>query len=1543
MVGKPIMDIKMAESVISAGEIVISARVSHHLNANEYLIDVLPDNVHAKILGVGPNWRNIQRHYEAKATPMDSLSILSGQWGASDELSTHSDKKEPSTQGEDDLFALRIANDQYALRPAVNHAARRNIKDELRKFIIAPVMQGIQANEPIEYLTEIRQVCILFINIKVAANLSVKANIDIANEVYLSICHEVKGKYGCVNKISNFDKDLMLLVIFGLRGFKHELESQMALTCAMSCYEKVARMSNISGVATAVTTGKCYCGAFGHALRREYTVIGGIVNKAARLMVAYPNKVTCDRETFLHSKLEPRNFVLQQPKLLKGIPNPGPIYQFKGIEESSRALSEIMNLPLLGRDQEIELFRMLYKKAKKLIDSKSREPFYSMLLYKGTFRQGKTRLLEEIMYLTRENRYAKKYWFWSYDNNIPYKAIKKIFYKFFRIRLKANESRKQKAILPFLNNAKITPSDACFLNIAFDVNFPITSKFTNMSNAEKYKTLQQLFKRLCRSIFNNFWLLLMDDVQFMDDESWLLLNILIEEQLVFIVGTLGVEMVSPLVGELHVNAKIKVAELKAIDKWYHVGLACQMLQVGGIPPELEKTIQMKSSGNPGWVESFLVSTLQSGGLGLVEMTREKAYADGIVIPPLYAVMRLSNEETKLWIEIMEERLTSVTDDRLGTRWKMFVDSCRESFPDLSVAREFDTIAKKSEVLKICVLNEDFNLADVDPELAIDVIILKTFDALTSYEQLLLKCSSVLGDVFPRNMLIYIMSSSAIRTTALAVKKLFEIHVLSCAKGNFIEGGLDFHERLNNPNENLSVKCECRGLIIDDSCQDLPKYALCGYMRFRSSEFREITYNLLTENQKRDLHEKAIRYLEKDARRCRACGSGYFTRQLGTGRLDHTLRMKRKEPKRSLSIESPSIQEGMAATKFLTRYSFISLDSLQSSFTGSNPFKWKDSGRLKDQSVLSGSQDHMLSTISKEIGMKAVRKLKDNFNLVRSFSASDFSQCTCLQVLNTLYSDLIDHCKGAGHAEKILSVTAEYAYVCIENNNAPYAIKILEEALELLEGPLKDQIELDWMVDLRKGKLYTILGQARMEIDDDQALAYFKEALNRYGLKYPKTVGGRNLLKHILKLKHKLKYTLGYNAFRRNVDDTVKEYNNNLSECLGCLCKYYMKKNRLMEAELMAIWSLSKAVTTESDFEKLCYAYGNAIMTETMLNHFKFAEILEIYSLKNCHMKKSYVELDELKSVAYLYYTISLRRVIRGEIEKFLHIGHLLWKLAASCRCENIVFLTLPLIAYVILTKRQIAECVHVIQEIRYVVENDVDNSEKCWYYALCMLVHLETSLSVEAPSECLRFVQEDSMETAGRDSEGKKQLLACVWLREIRLENWESAVVWQKFVWNFCLKRTGESLANCVTSLYLLEGLIIYLCHKLDRKNMKCVNKAINKITEIIERLDKESKYNKFIQPRLLHMKAYYKLVRFNDYKGALKMMLKAKINAEANLNDLEMDYLRHTEKAWLKKLHREEMDFWRDHADDLNQISVGDPDFLEKIHHFTLPLPIYA
>lgn len=76
------------------------------------------------------------------------------------------------------------------------------------------------------------------------------------------------------------------------------------------------------------SAGVTYCGVLGHPLRKEYTVIGRTVNKAARLMVAYPDKITCDTYIFLYSRLPGRYFNTQHTVPLKGFQDIGPIYEY---------------------------------------------------------------------------------------------------------------------------------------------------------------------------------------------------------------------------------------------------------------------------------------------------------------------------------------------------------------------------------------------------------------------------------------------------------------------------------------------------------------------------------------------------------------------------------------------------------------------------------------------------------------------------------------------------------------------------------------------------------------------------------------------------------------------------------------------------------------------------------------------------------------------------------------------------------------------------------------------------------------------------------------------------------------------------------------------------------------------------------------------------------------------------------------------------------------------------------------------------------------
>lgn len=71
-------------------------------------------------------------------------------------------------------------------------------------------------------------------------------------------------------------------------------------------------------------------------------------------------------------------------------------------------------------------------------------------------------------------------------------------------------------------------------------------------------------------------------------------------------------------------------------------------------------------------------------------------------------------------------------------------------------------------LRICRLASNFKVDEFNAEYnSMNALIMKTFDSLSSYEQHLVKCSSILGERFLRTMLLYVMviQASPLRTAS----------------------------------------------------------------------------------------------------------------------------------------------------------------------------------------------------------------------------------------------------------------------------------------------------------------------------------------------------------------------------------------------------------------------------------------------------------------------------------------------------------------------------------------------------------------------------------------------------------------------------------------------------------------------------------------------------------------------------------------------------------------------------------------------------------
>lgn len=73
------------------------------------------------------------------------------------------------------------------MRPKVIKVAKAQLKDSLRSYMLRPVIRSVEMDEPLEHLTEIRQVVILFINV-ITKNIDKHRLISLVNTAYKLVC-----------------------------------------------------------------------------------------------------------------------------------------------------------------------------------------------------------------------------------------------------------------------------------------------------------------------------------------------------------------------------------------------------------------------------------------------------------------------------------------------------------------------------------------------------------------------------------------------------------------------------------------------------------------------------------------------------------------------------------------------------------------------------------------------------------------------------------------------------------------------------------------------------------------------------------------------------------------------------------------------------------------------------------------------------------------------------------------------------------------------------------------------------------------------------------------------------------------------------------------------------------------------------------------------------------------------------------------------------------------------------------------------------------
>lgn len=1441
MIGLPVLEAKLAESLCASGEVKLTPNAWAHCYSRNYdhvvqsdghvtikaiLYDPHEKEVTKPFLGFGSMTKQTRRLFNALENLPDSL------WDSSKNLSAAEVLKK---------------NDALELRKTILAAEENNIGSEIRKFMIRPVLTQIDAHQPLEFLTEMRLVSILFLTLK-PRECPFPQLVTIVNNAYQITCEIVYKSMGCVNKIILFDKDIMILVVFGLRGFKHESEAQAALKCGYSIRRSLSALDGVIEVSIGVTTGQVYCGVVGHPLRREFTVIGSIVNKAARLMCKFRNRVTCDETTFIKSKMSTNGFTLHSETELKGIGNVGKIYEYTE-EIRVKELYDIpMTQPLLDRCDEFEYFQCWLEDSHSTVYRD-----FDALLLVGEPGIGKTRLLEWMVKHARNKDFRVCYICLSTIHCAsPYLALSQIINRILNLKEPISGFTKEEKIVQLL---EVYNEDLCYLNNIIKVRFAYHEGMYLQDEAKRKEKGKVIFSKLIAAI-PDIHVIFLDDLQNLDALSWEFISLMFCSMKIFFVLTVTrgkFNTVNNWLYSAFINDGVRKIVLGALEKEWIPTLACQILDVNAVPKDLCTALISKCNGLPGVVESFITHLFSNGALEFLkvqEEDRESLENEDLLFP----------NKAFLHPQALDHRDQEALDELIQNNSTGEIGIC--------------TVTDKNE------LNTNINVQNLDALVMIQI------DSLTPYQQLLLKIASVIGNVLSRALLESIMYENNWLTTAKAVKRLFAMRILTCATWT--------GERMNSRDiSNItttqqpidtSLACECCfDYDPETSPENLPKYAFCKVMKFRNKSSRKTCYELLPINQKKEFHSRIVNYLENKRQKCPTCGGAVMIVQ-SISSLNHcdsfsstqSYKLASKESSSSSSdeqrkiiitepppdfkynenlrehkngksnsesfgcnrkdtdilkpvsdaaiirependllkkiklqctpiLKTKSSQENLRSDKRVTMTNF---SLVKSEIEAREPNKIFD--MLREVSEAETVSDwHQLGVVDSQDDIIETQKDKPKRSLCikieRGISETNFTKCTCADLHVAIYGQLIQHAIQAELKNKAIEFTITFCYLNLLGDNIDNIFPKLEDAEKLCNENSTILSKFDQKRYL--GKIYALRAAAcLMSGRMPGAKMELEHALNVYRINLDK-------VSSTLPLKKLIKY---FNMKRQKYRTNAQLIKADSVYCLNVATLLYSTLGEEKTSRHAAFRALEILQEVDCSLVDMCDAYSNAIQVELDRGAPDATTVIEKMICNSLKKLSRPIKAEELYAIGKLFMGTFKARLARGQLAGAVHSGFRALTVSRFLQADNIALELIPDIYYVLLARRRIGESIDVLLLALRLGQNRISQVCETWYYALCMDMILDAGFQLESPHDISMYA-ERSLSKGKSAGAGRRRLIVNLWTYWLRADSEKKAKRFETeaLSWTSCEENDG-SLMNMLSAMRLADGMLESLARKVD-------------------------------------------------------------------------------------------------------------------------------
>ncbi|XP_038645596.1 adenylate cyclase type 10-like [Scyliorhinus canicula] len=1383
------------------------------------------------------------------------------------------------------------------------------LESVLRKYLLKSVLLKIDDAVPLDYLSEMRPATVVFVNLQFVESATMYHQCQSIQACCVGINNEFKVYRGRINKVFMFDKGCTFLCAFGLPGDKGEDECANALQCAHIVHEFTKKLRYVSVASIGVSSGPLFCGVVGHPLRHEYTVIGRKVNLAARLMMTYPGLVSCDEETHYHAKM-PSSYFIELPKrAMKGVANPGTIYQYlskkhqKILGKPRISVEKEEDYPLLGREKEMKIF---HKALKRFSSVKTRRAAdcYQVIMYEGTVGYGKSRLLAEIIRTSQsEGMRVLPFELGKMDITEPYYTIQTMLALLLQVNHCKSYAERERVLLTKIVKPELM-DDLCLLNDLLFVKFPISEKVSLMDSRTKHRTFRNYVIAIIKqTIATDTGLLVIDQVQYIDTPSWELILQMRASLPLFVVMALRPFTLEkpPCQAAIMVmrSQRTLYVKLSGLDPSIIRPLACQILGVISIPRELETLLTERSYGVPYYCEEIL---------------RSLYYSDLILLDPLDeddedesdAVFTFTRKKLLMPPEANFPPMQARKKSRFGSFSGVEQQKCRKIIT-------LDRNSTQENQQFICTIGETVNLQEITIPLTLKGIALAQLDRMNTTEQVIVKCASIIGHTFTTKMLRYILPEGAEQKLNQSLISLVKSRTFECASRT----DEDFSSPMDENEDAHLLQCFCSHAVeFDDSLheddseeKEIKEKTVvwkCKLMRFCIALVHETANDLWLKEQKKALHIKCTKFLENAARKCNSCGEGEFIYQhrkmvkFAASENESSIHKRRDlyatvshANIRSYSPDRES-QQDFPSKDIYPSSSAGLLTKKSKSLVGSSISKYSDQAPvIQSMQIPAGSHDL-------EFIEKMDKILKDCEGKYQLYA----KDCECKPIMDSVYCSLVRHWMGAGNVAKTVFYLLETAAAALYLSNNLMALTYLTEVENILTALRKGIPPFEYadlskdikIYPFEKACLYNLKAEVQLGIGHlQEAEVLFKKSLTLLNKKFPSFVLSQ-LVAYMIENYKNSKRHRDKEELTGTPESEISPVVYQQMRCLSFLWQIYCLQKYTSKLPAMFTILLEVNIAEISNNElKIIAAYIDSFRCYHFVGLQEKSAKMEKLARRKCLALNK--NQEGLQMIGHLVCALSEMKLCTGRLAESIEYGRLAHKIAGLINKPNIDVWIIPFLTKALLLTGRLGDYVDLMTYMKDFSVSRHNILGQASFYTACLDFSLQEGFALRPFDECLAFINGVIDDPIIKSEKNLLLVLhSSVALWYSRLSEWKKARPAFKMAKRLVIYTNASLFSMYGYSKFLECQILVFRKALWDRQ--ETVMEIYQQTKEYLNEFKERCNTCPVFYPRLFHLKAYcYMLAGQVGHANSLLQRALSFSNAHGNV--LEENWIKISQEAW--------------------------------------------